>query len=123
MRKKLHLMVVDDEPTIREVCVDLLRSEGYSVVTANNGREAVEMLTDRPADLVLMDATMPGIDGIAACRLLKSNARTRHIPIVIMSAAGTTIARLAAVQGMIVAFLPKPFDLDQLLDTVKQFAG
>jgi len=116
-------MVVDDEPTIREVCVDILSSEGYSVATANNGREAVEMLTDRPADLVLMDATMPGIDGIAACRLLKLDARTRHIPIVIMSAAGNTVTRLAAVQGMIVAFLPKPFDLDQLLATVKQFAG
>lgn len=115
-----HLMVVDDEPMIREICADVLSSEGYEVSTAANGQEAVEWLSHHPADLVLMDVMMPVMDGLSACRLIKANARTRDIPVVIMSAATNLRERVGELQCVAEAIVPKPFDLDQLLDTVKR---
>ena len=118
-----HLIVVDDEPSIREICVDVLSSEGYEVSTADNGREAVDLLATHPADLVLMDIMMPVMDGVAACKLIRENARTRDIPVVIMSASSNIHGRISELQCMASAVVPKPFDLDQLLATVRRFVA
>jgi CheY-like chemotaxis protein len=118
-----HLIVVDDEPSIREICVDVLSSEGYEVSTADNGREAVDLLATHPADLVLMDIMMPVMDGVAACKLIRENAQTRDIPVVIMSASSNIHSRISELQCMASAVVPKPFDLDQLLDTVRRFVA
>jgi len=115
-------MVVDDEPAIRELCADMLSGEGYEVATAVNGREAVDMLTRTPADLVLMDIMMPVLDGLSACKLLKADDRTRDIPVVIMSAASNVQSRRAELQCLAAAIVPKPFDFDQLLNTVRELA-
>src|SRR6476469_5911123 len=115
-----HVLVVDDEAMIREVCADVLSSEGYSVVTASNGREAVNELIAHPTNLVLMDIMMPVLDGLTACKELKEDARTSAIPVVLMSAASNLQARAAEVHCLADAIVSKPFDLDQLLYTVGQ---
>ena len=122
-RRLPHLVVVDDEPSIREICVDVLSSEGYDVSTADNGREAVDLLASEPADLVLMDIMMPVMDGVAACKLIKENEQTRDIPVVIMSASSNIHSRIAELQCVASAVVPKPFDFDQLLDTVRRFVA
>ena len=122
-RRLPHLVVVDDEPSIREICVDVLSSEGYDVSTADNGREAVDLLASEPADLVLMDIMMPVMDGVAACKLIKENEQTRDIPVVIMSASSNIHSRIAELQCVAAAVVPKPFDFDQLLDTVRRFVA
>src|SRR5690242_18703604 len=103
-----HVIVVDDEPNIREICADVLSSEGYHVSTAENGEEAVALLTQEPVDLVLMDIMMPVMDGLAACKAIKSNERTRGIPVIMMSAATNLRGRLAEVQCVAEAVVPKP---------------
>jgi len=120
-RRLPHLVVVDDEPSIREICVDVLSSEGYEVSTADNGREAIDLLATESADLVLMDIMMPVMDGVAACKLIRENARTRDIPVVIMSASNNIYSRISELQCVASAVVPKPFDLDQLLATVRRF--
>jgi CheY-like chemotaxis protein len=118
-----RVLVVDDEALIREVCADVLSSEGYTVATARNGREALDELTLRPANLVLMDIMMPVLDGLMACKELKEDARTCNIPVVLMSAAGNLKARAAEVNCLADAIVSKPFDLDQLLLTVEQLVA
>lgn len=115
----IHLMVVDDEPMIRELCVDMLAGEGYDVITASNGREAVDLALSRRIDLVLMDIMMPVLDGLSACKLMHEDSRTRDLPVVIMSAAGNVRDRMREVQCLAAAILPKPFDFDELLRTVR----
>jgi CheY-like chemotaxis protein len=122
-RRLPHLVVVDDEPSIREICVDVLRSEGYEVSTADNGREAVDLLARQRADLVLMDIMMPVLDGVTACKLIKENEQTRDIPVVIMSASTNLHSRISELHCVASAVVPKPFDFDQLLDTVRRFVA
>jgi DNA-binding response OmpR family regulator len=117
------LVVVDDEPHIREICADVLISEGYEVATARNGREALDLLREEPADLVLMDIMMPVLDGVTACKLIRENDQTRHIPVVMMSASHNVHARLDEVQCVAAAVVPKPFDVDHLLATVRLFVA
>lgn len=119
----MRVLVVDDEAMIREVCSDVLRSEGYTVATARNGREALDELNRHPANLVLMDIMMPVLDGLLACKELKEDARTRDIPVVLMSAGSNLQARAAEVNCLADAIVSKPFDLDHLLRTVEQLVA
>ncbi|HUS17820.1 MAG TPA: response regulator [Chloroflexia bacterium] len=121
--RTLHLVVVDDEPAIRSVCADILSDAGYMVSTAENGREVLALVAREPVDLVLMDVMMPVLDGLTTCKLLKQDARTRHIPVVIMSAATNIQSRLCAEHCIASAVVPKPFDFDELLDTVKSLVA
>ncbi len=121
--KLVYLMVVDDEPMIREICVDILTGEGYSVTTAGNGREAVDLAISRRFDLVLMDIMMPVLDGLSACKMMHEDSRTRNLPVVIMSAAGNVRERMREVQCLAAAILPKPFDFDELLRTVRHLTA
>ena len=113
------VLVVDDEPTLLAMVADILRDEGYTVVTGNNGRAAVDVFTrDAPA-LVLMDVMMPGLDGQAAYLAMRGHPNGDSIPIVLMSAA-VDPARL---DPGVRAFLPTPFDLEQLLELVARLVG
>lgn len=111
----MRVLVVEDDPGIRSLVVDLLRHEGCSVYEAGRGDEGLEMARDLHPDVVLMDLMLPGIDGVEATRRLKSDDATRDIRIVAMSASSAWKHRSPLLAN---AFLTKPFDLDQLLDLV-----
>ena len=84
MQRKI--LIVDDEPDIQEVVQFCLSSEGYEVITASNGQEAIKRVNaDRP-DLVLMDAMMPEMDGFEALKRLKDNLSTTNIPVIMLTA-------------------------------------
>jgi two-component system response regulator MprA len=121
--KNVQLMIVDDEPAIREMCADLLECEGYQVVTAANGLEAVHKLADEPVDLVLMDMMMPVLDGLTACRLIRADQRLQHVPVIMMTAATNLCTYVSEAQHVVSAFIPKPFDFEVLIQTVKQFTA
>ena len=108
------IMVVDDEPAIRDLIVAVLEDEGYEVVVAISGRRAIELLPQERPDLVLMDIMMPEMDGREAFRRIRELPDLAHTPVVMMSAA-TAPDRLAP---RVSAFLAKPFDLDHLLETI-----
>ena len=108
------ILVVDDEPLIRDVLVTVLRDEGYAVVTADDGLAALEVVRQQAPALVLMDVMMPRMDGRMAFRAMRDHAPGNGLPIVLMSA----MAEPADLDPEIAAFLRKPVDLEDLLALV-----
>ena len=108
------ILVVDDEPTLRTILVEVLVDEGYTVVTARDGQEALEVFARDAPDLVLMDVMMPRMDGRAAFRAMREHAHGNGLPVILMSA----MAEPADLDPEISAFLRKPLDLDHLLTLI-----
>jgi CheY-like chemotaxis protein len=114
-----NVLVVDDEPVIREVVADVLRDEGYAVASVGDGKMALDYLGRETPDLILMDVMMPGMDGRQAYVAMRSRPDLPNVPVVMMSAA----IDLARLDPSIAGYLPKPFDLDDLVDLVERLIG
>ncbi|HEY0338600.1 MAG TPA: response regulator [Burkholderiales bacterium] len=82
----MQILVVDDEPDIRDTLKVLLQMKGHSVDIAANGQQAIEMAEERLPDVVFMDLKMPVMDGLTATQLLRAGASTKEVPIVCVSA-------------------------------------
>jgi CheY-like chemotaxis protein len=109
------VLVVDDEPAIREVIATLLEDEGYLVRHAKDGLEALDAINGNRIDLIVSDVVMPRLDGASLVRKLR---RRGHLtPVVLMSAV------YADVDLPGVRFVPKPFEIDRLLGTVASALG
>ncbi len=113
--KPATVLVVDDEPAIREIVATLLEDEGYRVRHARDGVEALAAIDDDTIDLVVSDVVMPRLDGASLVRKLRR--RGHLIPVVLMSAV------YADVDLPGVRFVPKPFEIDRLLGTVASALG
>lgn len=113
------VLVVDDEPVIRDVVAEALRDEGYAVTTARDGRMALDLLAREPPDLVVMDVMMPGMNGREAYLAMRSRPDLPMIPVILMSAAISTEMLDPSISG----FLPKPFDLNDLVLLVERLIG
>ena len=115
-----RILVVDDDDAIRTCVAALLRAEGYEVLSAGNGVEALDLLAaadgDGP-DLILLDMHMPTLDGRGFVREYRRRPG-RHAPILVMTAAPDAAQRAAEIEAH--AVLPKPFDIDHALETVRQ---
>ena len=109
------ILVVDDEPTILELLVELLRDEGYTTLPAQDGVAAQEVLGRTVPDLVITDAMMPRLDGLRLVGWMREQPGLYQVPVIIVSAV-TRVDR-ATLDG--VAFVAKPFDLGMLLDAVE----
>jgi DNA-binding response OmpR family regulator len=115
------ILVVDDEPDIVRAVVRIMRSRGHDVVTAKDGQEALEHVVQSPPDLVILDLDLPRVDGFEVCRRIKSGETTKHIPVVMMTAAYISVAdadrgtRLGADE-----YIVKPFMKQVLLHNVER---
>jgi CheY-like chemotaxis protein len=116
-----HILVVDDDPAIRDVMCDILEMSDYAVRTASNGVEALDEVHRRPPMLVLLDLMMPVMDGWEFLRNCRRASDCASVPVAIMSAArdAASIADELGAQ----AFLPKPFELDDVLTVVNRLAS
>lgn len=114
-----HILVVDDNAENREIVTRVLEHEGYSVCTAGNGAEALELVGAQPVDLILLDVMMPGMDGVEACRRLKEDPDTRLVPVVIMTALGQVEHRVRGIAAGADDFLTKPVSRDELLARIQ----
>ena len=110
------ILVVDDDHAIRSTVIDILNSEGYNVLSAANGAEALELVELHNPDLVLLDMRMPVLDGWGFAKALA--ARSLSLPIVVMTAAQD--ARQWGREVAAVGVLAKPFDVGEMLDIVEQ---
>lgn len=111
-----RVLVVDDDPDVRETLAELLESKGYAVATAADGAQALERLRSAGADVVLLDLWMPVVDGWTFLNVKQADAEIAHIPVIVASAAPAQALPGAA------NFVPKPFQLDQLLSAVSSLA-
>jgi CheY-like chemotaxis protein len=110
------ILVVDDENTVRDMLKDFLMSLEYEVLTAASGEEALTLAEREDPEVILLDAVMPGIDGLEACRRLKTGEKTTWIPIIMMTGFGVMPGEANGVGAEDLVF--KPFDLADLLRRV-----
>jgi two-component system response regulator AtoC len=112
------ILLVDDDAAITTVLGSLLKQEGYGVLTAASGGEALALLDKRPVDAVVTDLRMPGMDGMA---LLRRVAQAwPEVPVVVLSAHGTVALAVDAMKGGAADFLTKPFDRDEVLFVLRK---
>jgi len=117
--KTATLLIVDDETNNRNVIVAQLKHEGYTIMTAASGEEALELIDQRLPDLVLLDVMMPGISGFDVAEILKSEERTANIPIIMITALGDSNSRLTGLTNGVEEFLTKPVARAELVMRIR----
>lgn len=113
------ILTVDDTPASLKLLGDLLKAEGYEVLSAINGELALNAATKNPPDLILLDIRMPNMDGYEVCRCLKAQPATQHIPVIFVSAASETDEKVRGFKVGAVDYVTKPYQRDELLARVR----
>jgi twitching motility two-component system response regulator PilG len=120
-RLAMRVMVIDDSKTIRRTAETLLMREGFEVITAQDGYEALGLVVRHRPDLVFVDIMMPRLDGYQTCALIKRHPDFRHIPVVLLSSKDGLFDRA---RGRLVGserYLTKPFSREELLEAISAF--
>jgi putative two-component system response regulator len=118
-RKNKQILIADDMQDNREILSVILEDLGYATITANDGVEAVKKATENIPDLVILDIMMPNMDGFEACKKIKANSSTAHLPVIIVSALTDTEKRIEGLQAGANDFISKPFNRVELTVRVK----
>lgn len=111
------IMAVDDSLTIRRILTSLLERNGYRVVAASDGQEALQKVTQLIPDLIILDVMMPGMNGYDVCKALRHNANTKPVPVVMLSA--SILDRIRGKLAGVTDYLAKPFEPEALLAKTK----
>jgi len=113
-------LVVDDTLTQLEIISSCLRKGGFTVITAATGEEALAKIYSQKPDIIVLDVVLPGRSGFEVCRDLKADENTKAIPIVLCSTKGSDMDKFWGMKQGADAYIPKPVDQEQLLQTVNQ---
>ena len=114
------ILIVEDNDKNMKLARDVLNAKGFQTLEAVTGEEGVKLALEKKPDLVLMDIQLPGINGIEAFRQIRGNAGTQSIPVVALTASVTPTDRSAITAAGFDAFLGKPINLKEFLETVKR---
>ena len=115
------ILIVDDNSTSRRMLSYTLTKHGYTVVTAENGRDALAQMETQPVSLILSDIAMPEMDGLSFLKAVRADARWHDQPVIMITASGQDHDRLEAQAAGADGFLTKPIGSHELLDLVGQF--
>jgi putative two-component system response regulator len=118
-RRKVTVLLVEDEPDSAVLMAQILELEGYNVVEARNGAEALEHVFDPEISVVLLDVMLPGIDGFEVCRRLRQDERTARLPVAFLSARSRIEDRAAGLRAGADVYLTKPISRAALVSAVK----
>ncbi|MBI2597490.1 response regulator [Candidatus Daviesbacteria bacterium] len=112
------ILICDDDEGIVEILTTILKEDRWEIKSITSGKKILKIIKDFMPDLVLLDIWMPGIGGVEITRLVKKDARVKHIPIIILSALQDTeeIAKEAGADG----FILKPFEMEELLSKLNK---
>jgi DNA-binding response OmpR family regulator len=113
-----QVLVVEDEPHIRDLVCLHLGLEGYECVPIGDGREALKVLTDRPFDLVVLDVMLPGVDGVTICRAVRRQGVNRDVPILVLTARREESDKVLGLDSGADDYLTKPFGMRELVARV-----
>jgi CheY-like chemotaxis protein len=117
---KKKILIVDDEPDVRRLVRRIL-SKDFTVLEAEDGRQAVDTACTQKPDLILMDMMMPRMDGLSACYAIKRDPTTKSIPVLMLTAVGFELNVKLSQQMGADAYVTKPFTSQALLDNIAQF--
>lgn len=112
--KTSQILIVEDDVDLAEMLNAYFRVQGYEVLTATWGEDAVRMAQDIPPDIILLDIRLPDIDGYEVCRQLREHRRTRKIPIIFLTEKRERKSKLAGLELGAVDYVTKPFDIQEL---------
>ena len=118
MTKKI--LLIEDELDLAEVTKMRLVKSGYEVISALSGEEAFTLMQKNIPDLILLDLLLPGMQGREVCKKLKSDDRSKHIPVIIFTASSSDISKVAREIGAD-SYIMKPFEPRNLADIVEKY--
>ena len=119
MKKKI--LIVDDDALIRQLLSLILKSAGYSVVEAVNGKDALDKLNEATIDLIITDLRMPQMDGIELTRKIRTNPDYEHVPVVMLTSDFQGYKRQEGEQAGVNSWISKPFIPQKLIHTLREF--
>ena len=121
---KKTVMVVDDESAICKVVEDILAPEGYRIVTAFSGDDALQKLKKEKPDCILIDFFMPGMSGRELCEKIRADAKLNHIKVAFITAASFSASGMEEFEKLkVLDYIKKPFEYKDLIHRVKKLAG
>ena len=115
MQRAYRILSVDDEDFHLDLISALLSPKGYELVQAADGQEALRLLAQKNIDLILLDISMPVMDGYEVCRRVKQDPRSKHIPVILLTSYADRESRLKGMEAGAEEFLSKPADQAELL--------
>lgn len=110
------ILIVEDEATVRDTLAMNLRAEDFEIITAEDGEEGLQMARDQAPDLLILDLMLPKLDGLSLCRILR---RSSDVPILMLTARGTEMDRIAGLETGADDYVVKPFSLGELVARVR----
>ncbi len=113
------VLIVEDEPAQREVLAYNLEAEGFRVAQAENGEEALLLVSEDRPDLIVLDWMLPNVSGIEVCRRLKSRSETRGVPIIMLSARSEEVDRVRGLETGADDYVIKPYSVVELMARVR----
>ena len=118
-----RLLIVEDEKDMMEMLTFRLEAAGFEVIQAYDGQEGLDKAYSQNPDLILLDLMLPRVDGYKVCRELKSDVKYKRIPIAILTARATEKEKELGLECGAEAYIIKPFEPEQLMDTIKKLLG
>ena len=123
MEPRRRVLIVDDEPNIVVSLEFLLRQQGYEVLVARDGEEALATAVERRPELIVLDVMLPGLDGFEVCRRLRERTDLNGMKILMLTARGRDVERVRGLEEGADAYVTKPFSTRDLMKTVAGLLG
>ncbi|TPV97169.1 MAG: response regulator [Myxococcales bacterium FL481] len=120
---KAHILVVEDDASVRLLVEKSLTSHGYEVSLVGDGLEGLTALEQRKPDLVIVDIMMPRLDGMTFVKAMKRNADTKPIPVIFLTAKSDPKSMIEGIRVGAKFYVPKPFQIDELISKVEKALG
>lgn len=117
--KKPLVLVVDDMPRNLQILSTILDNEGYDITFANNGKQAIDVANSALPDLILLDVMMPEMDGFEACKILKSQEKTKDIPIIFITGRSQSEDIVKGFKAGAVDYVTKPFNTIEMISRIQ----
>ena len=117
------IMVVDDSQTVRNIMGLILNRTGYRSVRVASAMEALQTLTEVIPDLIFLDITLPGMDGLDVCKIIKENERTKDIPVVMLSGNNEVFDKVMGRLAGAADYITKPFEPETIVECLQTYCG